>query len=141
MKKRKKLLWRVVVTAGLLVMAVPTMAAAHEHLDPVEGLDGGRPVAATEKACSSDPRDPELMESGAQLCHSYQRNADEVPTGQERAYAQHLVPEGSARIDQAPAPSDRTEFEIFWWTLGIVVVAGGIAGLIAGLRRRPHALS
>jgi hypothetical protein len=181
MKKRRRLLRRVVIATALLVVALPTVAAAHEHLNPVDRLHPGRhagPGAAWAnlveplslradyysrlyKACSVDPRDPRLMKPGAQLCHSDQVIA-EVPTvhrslsgplSQERAYGQHLVPpEGAvraegrgprtARIDQAPASSDRTESEIWWWMLGIVVAAGGAAGLIVGVRRgRPHALS
>jgi hypothetical protein len=124
---------------------LPSVATAHEHLDPVDALLRGRQAgAATEKsACSVDPRDPALMKPGAQLCHSDQVTADRVPTGQERAYAQHLVPpEGTARIDQAPEASDRPEFEIGWWLVAIAVVASGGAGLIVGLRRaRPPALS
>jgi hypothetical protein len=166
-RKRRRLL-KVVIAATLLVVAAPTVAAAHEHLGPVDTLDRGHHTGAgAEKAgCSTDPRDPRLMKPGAQLCHNDQVTADvsqpqvregppsvweaeskvaqsaQVPTGQERAYAQHLIPpQGAARIDQAPAPSDRTEIEI-WWMLGIVVAAGGVAGLIVGLRRgRPHALS
>jgi hypothetical protein len=144
-------LLRVVIASGLLVVAAPTVAAAHEHLGPVDTLDRGHHTGAgAEKAgCSMDPRHAALMKPGAQLCHDDQFTGDQVPTGQERAYAlrarayaHHLgPPEGTARIDQAPAPSDRTEIEI-WWMLGIIVAAGGVAGLIVGLRRRrPHALS
>lgn len=160
MKKRRRLLRRVVIATALLVVAAPAVAVAHEHLDPVDRVHPSRRTATAwanlveplslraayysrlYEACSVDPRDPRLMKPGAQLCHSDQVIA-EVPTGQERAYAQHLVPpEGAARIDQAPAPSDRTEIEIWWWMLGIVVAGGGVAGLIVGVRRgRPHALS
>lgn len=151
-RKRRRLL-RVLIAAALLVVAVPTGAAAHEHLDPVDALYRGRGAATEKVGCSVDSRHAALMKPGAQLCHNDQFTANEVPTGQERAYAQHLVPpDGAARaegrgprtasIDQAPPPSDRTEIEIWWWMLGIVVAAGGAAGLIVGLRRgRPHALS
>jgi hypothetical protein len=179
-RKRRRLL-RVVIASGLLVVAVPSVATAHEHLSPVDALDRGRQAGVDTawanlvdplslradfysrlyKKCSMDPRDPRLMKPGAQLCHNDQVIA-EVPTvhrslsaplSQGRAKGQHLVPsqgavraEGrgprTARIDQAPAPSDRTEIEIWWWMLGIVAAAGGVAGLIVGLRRgRPHALS
>jgi hypothetical protein len=146
-RKRRRLL-RVVIAAALLVVAVPTVAAAHEHLGPIDVLDRDRRAgAATDKgACSVDPRHAALKKPGAQLCHNDQFTANDIPTGQERAYAQHLVPpdgtaraEGrgprTARIDQAPAPSHRTEIESWWWMLGIVVAAGGAAGLIIGLRR------
>jgi hypothetical protein len=166
-KKRRRLL-RVAIASGLLVVAVPSVATGHEHLTPVEALDLGRQGAAEKATCSADPRDPRLMQPGAQLCHGDQLSVAvsqqsqvregpssvweaeskgtqpaQVPTGQERAYIQHLVPsEGAERIDPAPASSDRTEIEIWWWMLGIVVAAGGAAGLIVGLRRgRPHALS
>jgi hypothetical protein len=139
---RRRGLLQVVAAAALLVVAVPTMASAHEHLSPVDSLGrGDLTVAATEKAaCSVDPRDPRLMQPGAQLCNNAQPRADQVPTGQERALIQHLVPEGTDRIDPAPAPSDGSEIEIWLWMFGVVVVAGGIAGLIVGQRRgRPHA--
>jgi hypothetical protein len=184
-RKRRRLL-RVVIASGLLAVAVPSVATAHEHLDPVDALDRGRQAGVDSawanlveplslradfysrlyKGCSMDPRDPRLMKPGAQLCHNDQVTA-EVPTGQERAYIQHLVPEGNERvaaiqvptgqeraeiqhlvpegnegIDQAPAPSDRTEIEFWWGMVGIVVAAGGVVGLIVGLRRgRPHAFS
>jgi hypothetical protein len=141
-RKRRRLL-RVVIASGLLVVAVPSVATAHEHLTPVEALEGGsRAGFATEAVCSMDPRDPRLMKSGAELC-SDQIAAVQVPTGQERAYAQHLVPpEGTERIVQDPASSDRTEIESWWGIVGLVVAAGGVAGLIVGLRRgRPHAVS
>jgi hypothetical protein len=161
-RKRRRLL-RVAIASGLLVVAVPSVATGHEHLTPVDALDRGRQAGVDTawgnlveplslragfysrlyKECSMDPRDPRLMKPGARLCHNDQVTADQVPTGQERAYAQHLVPpEVAARIDQAPAPSDRTGIEIWWGIVGIVVAAGGVAGLIVGLRRgRPHALS
>jgi hypothetical protein len=150
-RKRRRLL-RVVIASGLLVVAVPSVATAHEHLGPVDALLRGRHAgSATDKgACSVDPRDPQLMKPGAQLCSDDQFTAGQVRAGQERAYAlrarayaQHLVPpEGTERIDQGPAPSDGTEIEIWWGILGIVVAAGGVAGLIVALRRgRPHALS
>ena len=159
-RKSRRLL-RVVIASGLLVVAVPSVATAHEHLTPVDALDRGRQASVARawanlveplslradfysrlsKECSVDPRDPQLMKPGAQLCHNDQVTA-EVPTGQERAYAQHLVPEGAPRIDQAPAPSDRTEIELWWGIVGIVVAAGGVAGLIVGVRRgRPRTLS
>jgi hypothetical protein len=140
-KKRRRLL-RVAIASGLLVVAVPSVAAAHEHLTPVEALDLGRQGAAEKATCSADPRDPRLMSPGAQLC-SDQIAAVQVPTGQERAYVQHLVPpEGTEPIDQVPAPSDGTEIESWWGIVGLVVAAGGAAGLIVGLHRgRPHALS
>jgi hypothetical protein len=160
-KKRRRLL-RVVIASGLLVVAVPSMATAHEHLSPVDALDRGRQAGGATawanlveplslradyysrlyKECSVDPRDTALMKPGAQMCRNYHGTADEVRTGQGRA-SHHLVsPEGAARIDQAPAPSDRTEAEFWWGIVGIVVAAGGVAGLIVGLRRgRPHALS
>jgi hypothetical protein len=159
-RKSRRLL-RVVIASGLLVVAVPSVATAHEHLNPVDRLHPGRHAGVgaawanlieplslradyysrLDEACSVDPRDPQLIKPGAQMCHTDQVTA-EVPTGQERAYAQHLVPEGAARIGQAPAPSDRTEIEFWWGIVGIVVAAGGVAGLIVGLRRgRPHALS
>jgi hypothetical protein len=161
-RKRRRLL-RVAIASGLLVVAVPSVATGHEHLTPLDALDRGRQAgvdparASLVKAlslraesysrlygeCSMDPRDPRLMKPGAPMCRNEQVTANEVPTGQERAYAQHLVPpEEAARIDQAPTPSDRTEIEFWWGMVGIVVAAGGIAGLIVGLRRgRPHALS
>jgi hypothetical protein len=160
-RKRRRLL-RVVIASGLLVVAVPSVATAHEHLSPVDALDRGRQASAATawanlveplslradfysrlyKGCSVDPRDPRLMKPGAQLCRNYHGTADEVRTGQGRASHHPVPPEGAARIDQVPAPSDRTEIEIWWWMLGIVVAAGGVAGLIVGLRRgRPHALS
>jgi hypothetical protein len=170
-RKSRRLL-RVAIASGLLVVAVPSVATAHEHLSPVDTLDRGlqagvdtawanlvEPLSLRSdfysrlyKECSMDPRDPRLMQPGAQLCHNDLVTADEIPTvhrplsgplSQERAYGQHLVPpEVGAQIDQAPAPSDRTGIEIWWGIVGIVVAAGGVAGLIVGLRRgRPHALS
>ena len=135
-RKRRRLL-RVAIASGLLVVAVPSVATGHDHLTPVDALDRGRQAGVD---CSMDPRDPRLMKPGARMCD--QVIANEVPTGQERALVQHLVPEVGARIDQAPAPSDRTEIESWWGIVGLVVAAGGAAGLIFGLRRgRPHALS
>jgi hypothetical protein len=161
-RKSRRLL-RVVIASGLLVVAVPSVATAHEHLSPFDALDRGRQAGVDTawanlveplslradfysrlyKECSMDPRDPRLMQPGARMCRNDQVIANEVPTGQERAYAQHLVPrEVGARIDQVPAPPDRTGIEIWWGIVGIVVAAGGAAGLIVGLRRgRPHALS
>jgi hypothetical protein len=159
-RKRRRLL-RVAIASGLFVVAVPSVATGHEHLTPVDALDRGREAdvdtawanlveplslradyySRLHNGCSVDPRDPRLMKPGAQLCNSDQFAADEVPTGQERALVQHLVPEGAVGIDQVPASSDRTEIETWWWLLGIVVAAGGVAGLIVGVRRgRPHAL-
>ena len=40
-KQRRRLL-RVVIASGLLVVAVPSVATAHEHLTPVDALDRGR---------------------------------------------------------------------------------------------------
>jgi hypothetical protein len=185
-RKRRRLL-RVVIASGLLVVAVPSVAAAHEHLTPVDALDRGRQAGVDTawanlveplslradfysrlyNECSMDPRDPALIKPGARMCRNDQALANEVPTGQERADIQHLVPEGNERvaaiqvptgqeraeiqhlvpegnegIDQAPAPSDRTEIEFWWGMVGIVVAAGGVVGLIVGLRRgRPHAFS
>ena len=158
-KKRRRLL-RVAIASGLIVVAIPSGAMGHEHLTPVNALDRGREAGVDNawanlveplslradfysrlyKECSMDPRDPRLMKPGARMCD--QVIANEVPTGQERALVQHLVPEVGARIDQAPAPSDRTDIETWWGIVGIVVAAGGVAGLIVVLRRgRPHALS
>jgi hypothetical protein len=141
-RKCRRLL-RVVIASGLLVVALPSVATAHEHLDPVDALGGGRQAGATKARCSMDPRDPALMEPGVTLCHDYQVTTDRVPTGEVRAYVQHLVPpEVTARIDQAPEASDRTDFEIGWWLVAIALAAAGAAGLIVGLRRgRSHALS
>ena len=184
-KQRRRLL-RVVIASGLLVVAVPSVATAHEHLTPVDALDRGRQAGVDTawanlveplslradfysqlyKECSVDPRDPRLMKPGAQLCSDHvaaaqvptgQERAEiqhlvpegneriaavQVPTGQERAEIQHLVPERNERIAQAPAPSDRTEIEFWWGIVGIVVAAGGVAGLIVALRRgRPNAFS
>jgi hypothetical protein len=159
-RKRRRLL-RVVIGSGLLVVAVPSVATAHEHLTPVDALDRGRqsgvetawanlvePLSLRAdfysrlyKECSVDPRDPRLMKPGAQLCHTDQVAAVQVPTGQERAEIQHLVPpEGNEGIDQAPAPSDGTEIEIWAWMLSIVVAAGGSASFFLLRRGRPHAL-
>jgi hypothetical protein len=138
-RKRRRLL-RVAIASGLLVIAVPSVAAAHEHLTPVEALDLDRQAATEKAACSMDPRDPRLMNPGAQLC-SDRVAAVQVPTGQERAEIQHLVPEGNEGIDQAPAPSDGTEIEIWAWMLSIVVAAGGTASFFLLRRGRPHALS
>jgi hypothetical protein len=161
-RKRRRLL-RVAIASGLLVVAVPSVAMGHEHLTPVDALDRGRQAGVDSawanlveplslradfysrlyKECSMDPRDPRLMEPGTRMCRNDQAIANEVPTGQERAYVQHLVPPDlEANVDQAPAPSDRTGIEIWWGLLGIVVAAAGVAGLTVGLRRgRPHALS
>jgi hypothetical protein len=178
-RKRTRLL-RVAIASGLLV-AVPSVAAAHEHLTPVDGPNPGVRTA-TERAsleplslradyysrlsgaCSVDPRDPALMKPGAHLCSDHvavaqvptgQERANiqhlvpegneriaavQVPTGQERAEIQHLVPQGNEGIDQAPAPSDGTEIEIWAWMLSIVVAAGGSASFFLLRRGRPHAL-
>jgi hypothetical protein len=161
-RKRRRLL-RVAIVSGLLVVALPSVATGHEHLTPIDARDRGRQAGVDRawenlveplskradyysrlyKECSTDLRDPRLMNPGARMCHYDQEViANEVPTGQERAYAQHLVPEVGASIDQVPAPSDRTGIEAWWGIVGLVVAAGGAAGLIVGLRRgRPHALS
>jgi hypothetical protein len=138
MRKRRRVRG-VLAAAALLVVAVPSAAAATDHLGPVDALDGGSQTGA---ACSMDPRDPSLMKPGVRLCND-QVISDPFATGQERAYTQQPVPAGeTARIDQVPAPSDSPEFGIGWWMVGIAVAASGAAGLIVGLRRgRPHALS
>jgi hypothetical protein len=142
-RKRRRLL-RVLIAAALLVVAVPTVAAAHEHLDPVDALYRGHHTGAGagKAACSVDPRHAALMKPGAQMCRNYHDTADEVPTGQGRASHHPVSPDEAARIDHVPTRSDRMETEIWWWMLGVVVASGGVAGLIVGLRRgRPHALS
>jgi hypothetical protein len=160
-RKRTRLL-RVAIASGLLVVAVPSVATGHEHLTPVEASGLGRDVATA--ACSMDPRDPALTKPGTRLCSDHvsvaqvptgQERADiqhlvpegneriavaQVPTGQERADIQHLVPEGNEEIDQAPASSDGTEIEMWAWMLSIVVAAGGSASFFLLRRGRPHAL-
>jgi hypothetical protein len=145
MRKRKRLL-RAAVAAGLLVVAVPSTAYA---LD-----DGGRQagtrtrgelawgsLSTQEAGCSVDPRDPRLMNPQFQLCPNNHFTAA-VPTGQDRAYTQHLVPSGMSTSDQSPAVADRTEIEIGWWMVAVALAAGGAAGLLFGLRRgRLQALS
>ena len=183
-KKRRRLL-RVAIASGLLVVAIPSGAMGHEHLTPVNALDRGREAGVDNawanlveplslradfysrlyKECSMDPRDPRLMNPGAQLCSDQvaaaqvptgQERADiqhlvpegseriavaQVPTGQERADIQHLVPEGNEEIAQAPAPSNRSEIEMWAWMLSVVVAAGGSASFFLLRRGRPHALS
>jgi hypothetical protein len=118
MRKGKKLL-RVAVAAGLLVVAVPSAAMAYALDD-----GGGQAGTRTEQSgCSLDPR---ILRMEPQLCSDNQVTTDPGPT----------------TFDPAPAPSVRTENQIGWWMVGIAVTAGGVAGLIAGLRRgRPQALS
>jgi hypothetical protein len=127
MRKRKKLL-RVVVAAALLVVAVPSAAAAYN----LEG--GGQASARTEKArCSLDPR---LLRLEPELCSD--NRVTTVPG--TTTFDQAPASSDSAVIE--PASSDDTENVIGWWMVGIAVAAGGVAGLIFGLRRgRPEALS
>jgi hypothetical protein len=182
-RKRRRLL-RVVIASGLLVVAVPSVATGHEHLTSVDALDSGRQAGVETawanlveplslradfysrlyKECSVDPRDPALMKPGAHLCSDHvavaqvptgQERANiqhlvpegneriaavQVPTGQERADIQHLVPKGNEGIDQVPAPSDGTEIEIWAWMLSIVMAAGGSASFFLLRRGRPHVL-
>jgi hypothetical protein len=113
--KRKKLL-RVAVASAFLVVAVPSAAMAYV-LDDGAGQAGTR----TEKSgCSLDPR---ILRMEPQLCSDKQITTDPGPT-----------------FDPAPVPPEGTG--IAWWMVASAVAAGGVAGLIFGLRRgSPHALS
>ncbi|MGH2788973.1 MAG: hypothetical protein ACRDJV_13885 [Actinomycetota bacterium] len=150
MGKRKKLL-RVVIAAALLVVAVPSAAWAYPLKD-----GGGQAGARTEKAgCSLDPR---LLRMEPQLCSDNQVTTDQgsltidqddplargraADSARWQAQADAAAPAPSDSTDIRPASSDGTEIAIGWWMVSIAVAAGGVAGLIAGLRRgRPHALS
>jgi hypothetical protein len=109
-RKRRRLL-RVAIASGLLVVAVPSVATGHEHLTPVEALGLGRQGSTEKATCSMDPRDPRLMNPGAQLCSDHVA-AVQVPTGQARADIQHLVPEGNERIAAVQVPTGQERAEI-----------------------------
>jgi hypothetical protein len=147
MRKRKKLL-RVVVAAALLVVAVPSAAAAYN----LGG--GGQSGARTEKAgCSLDPRllrlEPELCRDNQVTAHQGTTTFDPARSDavdrSNEAYSDRLA--GIADLyrreaDIKPAHSGDPWIGIDWLMVGIAVAAGGVAGLIVGLRRgRPQALS